>query len=102
MAVDLAESTSFWIEVMPWLAAWMVWTPLEMPLMSAPRSPERPERDCEVKKLVGSSSAEFTFLPVERRFWVLDRRSAVPCSESRFWRVAAVRVTPEDMVCDPF
>ncbi|KQQ39125.1 hypothetical protein ASF58_22805 [Methylobacterium sp. Leaf125] len=66
--MDLAESTSFWIEVMPWLAAWMVWTPLEMPLRSWPRSPERPESACEVKKLVGSSRAELTFLPVERRF----------------------------------
>ena len=33
--------------------------------------------DCEVKKLVGLSSAELTFLPVERRLWVVESRSAV-------------------------
>ena len=40
-AVDLAESISFWMEVMPWLAAWMVWTPLEIASSRPPRSLDR-------------------------------------------------------------
>ena len=54
-----------------------------------------------MKKLTGLSRAEDTFLPVESRFWVVDVSAAVSCSESRFWRVAAVRVT-DDMLLDPF
>src|SRR5258708_27325941 len=48
-------------------------------------------RPCEVKKLVGLSRAELTLLPVERRFWVVERRSAVDWRESRFWRTDAAR-----------
>ncbi|MDN3627204.1 hypothetical protein QW694_29905 [Methylobacterium isbiliense] len=101
-AVDFAESTSFWIEVMPWLAAWMVWTPFEMPSSRLERSEDRAVRLCEVKKLVGLSSAELTFLPVDRRDWVVERRLAVSWSESRFWRVAADSVMLEAMGVDPF
>ena len=48
-----------------------------------------------MKKLVGLSSAVLTFLPVERRFWVVASRSAVDCSESRFWRTDAERTIPD-------
>ena len=37
-----------------------------------------------MKKLVGLSSAELTFLPVARRFCVVASSAAVDCSESRF------------------
>src|ERR1700759_978211 len=50
---------------------------------------------CAVKKLVGLSSAELTLLPVAKRFWVVDNRSAVDCSESRFWRTEAERTIPD-------
>jgi hypothetical protein len=53
LAVDLAESISFWIEVMPWLAAWIAWMPFEMPSSRPPRSVERFDRFCAVKKLTG-------------------------------------------------
>ena len=82
---------------MPWLAAWIDWIPFEMPSSRLPRSPERWLRDCEVKKLTGLSRAEETFRPVESRFWVVAVSAAVSCSESRFWRVAAVSVTLEDI-----
>ncbi|MGY3616467.1 hypothetical protein ACVJGD_002663 [Bradyrhizobium sp. USDA 10063] len=48
-----------------------------------------------VKKLVGLSRAELTFLPVERRLWVVASRSAVDCSERRFWRTDAERTMPD-------
>ena len=69
---------------MPWLAAWIAWTPLEMPSSRLPRSPERWLSDWEVKKLTGLSSAEETFRPVESRFCVVAVSEAVSCSESRF------------------
>src|SRR5260370_3978378 len=50
--------------------------------------------DCEVKKLVGLSSAELTLLPVARRFCVVESKSAVACSERRFWRTEAERTIP--------
>src|ERR1700759_1064321 len=50
---------------------------------------------CAVKKLVGLSSAELTLLPVAKRFWVVDNRSAVDWSESRFWRTEAERTIPD-------
>jgi len=40
--------------------------------------------DWAVKKLVGLSRAELTLLPVDRRFCVVARRSAVDWRESRF------------------
>ena len=97
LAVDLAESISFWIEVMPWLAAWIACTPFEIPSSRLPRSEERFDRLWAVKKLTGLSRAEETFRPVARRFCVVEVRPAVSCSESRFWRVAAESVMPEDM-----
>ncbi len=84
LAVDLAESISFWIEVMPWLAAWIVWMPFEIESSNAPRSPDRLLKDCAVKKLTGLSRAEETLRPVARRFWVVAVSAEVSCSESRF------------------
>src|ERR1700722_1260517 len=48
--------------------------------------------DCEVKKLVGLSAAELTFLPVARSCCVVARKDAVLCSERRFCRTPADRV----------
>jgi hypothetical protein len=50
-----------------------------------------------VKKFDGLSRAEFTFLPVARRFCVVADKLAVFCSESKFCRTPAERVIPEDM-----
>src|SRR3954471_21177829 len=52
-------------------------------------------RPWAVKKLVGLSRAELTLLPVAKRFWVVESRSAVDCSESRFWRTDAERTMPD-------
>ncbi len=82
LATDLALSTSFWIEVMPWLAAWIACTPLEMPSSRFDRSPDRWSRDCEVKKVTGLSRAEETFLPVASRF-LGGGRSATPYPAGR-------------------
>ena len=41
------------------------------------------------------SSAELTLLPVARRFCVVESRSAVDWSESRFWRTDAERTIPD-------
>ncbi|MGY4429315.1 hypothetical protein ACVWWO_001792 [Bradyrhizobium sp. F1.13.1] len=95
LAIDLAESSNFDSEVMPVLAAWSTCTPLAMPSSRLLMSLARLSSDCAVKKLVGLSSAEFTFLPVERRDWVVARRSAVDWSESRFWRTDAERTIPD-------
>src|SRR6266576_2926158 len=73
---------------MPALAACRTCTPLLMPLA-------RPSSDWAVKKLVGLSSAVFTFLPVERRLCVVASRSAVDCSESKFWRTEDERTIPD-------
>src|SRR5450755_2872484 len=93
LASDLAVSTSDCSEVMPVLAACRTCTPLPMPSKRLLMSLARLSRPCAVKKLVGLSSAVFTFLPVERRFCVVESRSAVDCSESRFWRTEAERTT---------
>src|SRR5262249_7358600 len=61
------------------------------------RSVARSFNDADVKKLVGLSRAELTFLPVARRFCVMLIRSAVFCSDSRFWRMPAERVMLLDM-----
>ena len=55
----------------------------------------RLSRHCAVKKLVGLSRAELTYLPVDRRLWVVARRSAVDWRESRFWRTEAERTIPD-------
>ncbi|MGY3451237.1 hypothetical protein ACVILH_003579 [Bradyrhizobium sp. USDA 4353] len=73
MAIDLALSTSFCSEVMPVLAACSTCTPLPMPSSRLEMSEARLSRPWAVKKLVGLSSAELTFLPVERLFWVVAR-----------------------------
>src|SRR5215469_3742068 len=80
---------------MPVLAACSTCTPLPMPSSRLPMSLARLSSDWAVKKLVGLSRAEFTFLPVARRFWVVARRSAVDWSESRFWRTDAERTIPD-------
>jgi hypothetical protein len=36
-----------------------------------------------------------TFLPVARRFCVVDSKSAVDCRERRFWRTDAERTIPD-------
>src|SRR5215470_7010725 len=80
---------------MPVLAACSTCTPLLMPSNRLPMSLARESSDWAVKKLVGLSRAEFTFLPVANRFWVVARRSAVDCSESRFWRTEAESTIPD-------
>src|SRR6185436_2493214 len=91
LAIDFAVSTSFCSEVMPVLAACRTCTPLPMLSRRLLMSLARLLRPCAVKKLVGLSRAEFTLLPVARRFWVVDKRSAVDWSERRFWRTDAER-----------
>src|SRR3954449_1255520 len=93
--MDLAVSTSFCSEVMPVLAACSTCTPLPMESSRLLMSLARLLRPCAVKKLVGLSSAELTLLPVARRFCVVESRSAVDCSESKFWRTYAVRTIPD-------
>src|SRR6476620_11112632 len=93
--MDFAVSTSFCSEVMPVLAACRTCTPLPMPSRRLLMSLARPSSDWAVKKLVGLSSAEFTFLPVERRLCVVASRSAVDCSESKFWRTDDERTMPD-------
>src|SRR5690606_26575371 len=66
------------------------------------RSLARAERPDDVKKLIGLSSAELTFLPVDRRSCVRLRSSAVPCNESRFWRTPFERVISEAIGNCPF
>src|SRR6202051_3026323 len=95
LAIDFAVSTSFCSEVMPVLAACRICTPLPMPSSRLLMSLARLSRPCAVKKLVGLSRAELTFLPVERRFCVVASRSAVDCSERRFWRTDAERTMPD-------
>src|SRR5580693_1966692 len=60
-----------------------------------PMSEARLFSDCEVKKLVGLSSAELTLLPVARSFWVVASSEAVDCNERRFWRTDAERTMPD-------
>src|SRR3977135_3516175 len=74
---------------MPELAACRTCTPLPMLSSRLLMSLARESRPAAVKKLVGLSSALLTFLPVARRLCVEARSSAVPCSESRFWRTDA-------------
>jgi len=95
VAIDFAVSTSFCSEVMPVLAACSTCTPLPMPSRRLLMSPARESSDCAVKKLVGLSRAVLTFLPVARRFCVVASRSAVDCSERRFWRTDEERTIPD-------
>src|ERR1700682_6216941 len=98
LAIDLAVSTSFCSEVIPVLAACRTCTPLPMPSSRLLMSPARLLSDCAVKKLVGLSRAELTLLPVARRFCVVESRSAVDCSESKFWRTDAERTIPDIVI----
>src|SRR5690606_956166 len=86
------DSRAFVIAVKPLLAASSVLMPLDMLSIRAFRSPARLLSDEAVKKLVGLSRAEFTFLPVARRSCVFDIRSAVFCNDSRLVRTAFDRV----------
>ena len=82
------------------LAACRTCTPLPMLSSRLLMSLARLSSPAAVKKLVGLSSAVFTFFPVERRFCVVASSSAVDWSESRFWRTDAER-TMSDM-CEAF
>src|SRR5665647_2789173 len=83
---------------MPLLAVWMVCRPFDIESSRPLRSLARELNEDEVKKFSGLSRAELTFLPVARRFCVVCIMLAVSCSESRFARTPAERVTPDDMV----
>ncbi|MCY1562875.1 hypothetical protein D9M68_1003350 [compost metagenome] len=76
------------IEVRPLSAASRVWMPFAIESISWFRSPARLLSDEAVKKLVGLSRAEFTLLPVDRRFCVWAIMVAVLWRESRFERTA--------------
>src|ERR1700710_456085 len=80
---------------MPVLAACSTCTPLPIESSRLLMSLARLLRPCAVKKLVGLSSAELTLLPVARRFCVVESKSAVDCSESRFWRTDDERTIPD-------
>src|SRR6202165_332977 len=98
LAIDFAVSTSFCSEVMPVLAPCSTCTPLPIPSRRLLMSLARPSSDWAVKKFVGLSSAVFTFLPVERRLCVVASRSAVDCSESKFWRTDDERTMPDILI----
>ncbi|MGY4334386.1 hypothetical protein ACVWWG_008803 [Bradyrhizobium sp. LB7.2] len=91
LAIDLALSISFCSDVMPVLAAWSTCTPLLMPSSRLLMSLARLSNPCAVKKLVGLSRAVLTFLPVDSRSCVVASKSAVDCSDNRFWRTDAER-----------
>src|ERR1700712_3656657 len=93
--MDFAVSTSFWSEVMPVLAACRTCTPLPIPSRRLLMSLARLSSEDAVKKFVGLSSAELTFLPVERRFWVVASRWAVGGSDSKFCRTEDERTIPD-------
>ena len=90
-SVDCIDSIVLVIAEMPLSAASSVLMPTDIESSKALRSPARLCSEAEVKKLVGLSSAELTFLPVARRFWVVLIRSAVFCRDSRFCRTPAER-----------
>src|SRR3978361_487946 len=86
------------IDVRPLSAALMILTPLVIESSRLVSSPARDERAAAVKKFVGLSRAELTFLPVARRCCVVAWLAVVFCSASRFARTADVRVIEVDMV----
>src|SRR5215468_12184228 len=96
--VACIDSTVFVMAVRPLSAASSVLMPLDMASSRLDRSDARDDSDDEVKKFVGLSRAELTFLPVARRFWVMDCRAAVFCRANRFWRTPAERVMLEAIV----
>src|SRR5215475_11816924 len=95
--VACMDSTVLVIEVRPLFAACRVLMPFAIASRMPERSDAREERADEVKKLVGLSRAELTFLPVARRFCVMPSRLAVFCRASRFCRTPADRVIFEAM-----
>src|SRR5215467_7808542 len=86
------------IEVKPLLAALMVLTPLVMESRRLVNSDARDDKAAAVKKFVGLSRAELTFLPVARRCCVWLCSCVVFCRARRLARTPAVRVTEEDMI----
>src|ERR1700686_289076 len=82
------------IEVKPLLAALMVLTPLVMESSRPVNSVARDDSAAAVKKLVGLSSAELTFLPVARRCCV-EASCVVVC-----WRASRLLRTPAERVTD--
>src|SRR5476651_958058 len=72
----------------------MVLMPLVMPSSKLLREFARFVSDWAVKKLIALSRAELTFLPVAKRFCVMESWAAVSCKESRFWRTPAEREMP--------
>ncbi|MNT85883.1 hypothetical protein D3C72_2261040 [compost metagenome] len=75
----------------PLSAASSVFTPFAIESISEFRSLARLVRPLAVNQLLGLSRAEFTLLPVDRRFWVVAIMSAVPLRDSRFERTAVER-----------
>src|SRR5262245_42266324 len=98
LIVACIDSTVLVMEVRPLSAASSVLMPLDMASSRLDGSDARDDSDDEVKKFVGLSRAELTFLPVARRFWVRDWRAAVFCRANRFWRTPAERVILEAIV----
>src|SRR5262245_63572020 len=86
------------IDVRPLSAALSVLIPLVIESRRLVNSPARADRAAAVKKFVGLSRAELTFLPVARRCWVMLCRLVVSWRASRFERTPAERVTEEDML----
>src|SRR5438874_2541932 len=100
-AIDLADWTNLVSEVRPVLAASSVFCACPIESSSALRSLARVLSACEVKKLVGLSRAELTFLPVASRPCVVAINAAVLCRDSRFCRTPADRVMLE-AIGEPF
>ena len=100
LQVAWAVSTSLRMLVMPLLAASSVLTERPMLSSSRERSLARAEKPAATKKLSGLSSAEFTFLPVARRFWVAPIRSDVFCNARRLFRMPELK-TMSDMRPSP-
>src|SRR5262245_36706567 len=96
--VACIDSTVWVIAVKPLSAAFRVLMPLAIESRIADRSEARADSAEEVKKLVGLSRAELTFLPVASLFCVLLSSDAVFCRASRFCRTPADRVILEAMV----
>src|SRR5262245_53982383 len=100
--VAFRVSTALVIAVRPLSAAFSVLMPFAIESRMFDRSDAREARADEVKKLVGLSSAEFTFLPVARRFCVVLNSEAVFWRASRFCRTPADSVILESMTFEPF
>jgi hypothetical protein len=82
-----AFSTTRTMERIPLSAASSVLIAVPMPSSRLVMSVAREFNIAAEKKLPGLSSAVLTFLPVESRYWVRSRRSAVLISERRLPRM---------------